>query len=500
MKKIKTINKLLSSLTLLSPLSGVGFNNQNQNIQPLFTENTKNYLNTIEVSEEQMGDVKVKVETDTESGYRKITGYVSESGSGALIVSDDIDEIGGYRAFTSGVNITSLDLSNATRLKILNKDIFWDHKELTGNIVIPSSVTTIGSAAFQGTDITSLDLSQATSLTTIGNLAFGNCEYLKNFLPPPTSNKNFSLASNLGPKNQVLIAGADGLWKDESISAGSLAFGDIILPSTIKTISNSAFSRSEITSLDLSQATSLTTIGVYAFFLCTNLIGNITIPSSVTNIRERAFETNSTIDSLCFLSETPPISFGNYWKPTVTGNVYVPEGTKDAYVSAQNFNFNSSQVAEWAFDSSSANIEGDFNEINILYSDVGNSNAFNVSGCTPQTLSQEIFNWSLIPTGETRSIPEGLSISKGQINWNNVTQGTYTFKIQSSFDTWTKQSDQTITINVTGDTPVPPEPTPEKSNIPLILGLLIGLGIPVILAIAFIIWYATRKKKTTVKI
>ena len=498
MKKIKTINKLLSSLTLLSPLVGIGFNNQYQNTQKVITENTKNYLNTIEESEEQMGDVKVKVETDTESGYRKITGYVSESGSGALIVSDDIDEIGGYLAFASGANITSLDLSNATRLKILNANIFWDHKELTGNIAIPSSVTKIGAWAFYGTDITSLDLSQATSLTTIDSLAFGNCEYLKSFLPPPTSNKNFSLASNLGHKNQVLITGADGLWKDESVSAGSLAFGDIILPSTTNTISEHAFGSSRITSLDLSNATSLTTIGRFAFQSCLNLIGNIIIPSSITSIGQQAF-LDVTLDNLYFLSETPP-EFGSYWKPTTSGKIYVPYGTKNAYVSAQNFNFNSSQVVEWVFDSSSANIEGDFNEINILSSDVGNSNTFDVSGCTPQTLSQEIFNWSLIPTGETKTIPDGLWISKGQINWNNVAQGTYTFKIQSSFINWSKQSDQTITINVTGDTPIPPEPTPKKSYIPLILGLTIGLGIPVILAIAFIIWYLTKKKKTTVKI
>ena len=44
---------------------------------------------------------------------------------------------------------------------------------------------------------------------------------------------------------------------------------------------------------------------------------------------------------------------------------------------------------------------------------------------------------------------------------------------------------------------LPPE---SKSNTGLILGLVIGIGIPVILAIAFIIWFAAKKKKTTVKI
>ena len=376
MKKIKTLNKLLSSLTLLSPLVGIGFNNQYQNIQTIVTENTKNYINDIEETEEQMGEVKVRVQTDTVTGYRKITGYISGSGSGALIISNDIDEIG-YRAFSSGANITSLDLSNATKLKVLNEGIFWDHKELTGNIVIPSGVTTIKFRAFYGTDITSLDLSQATSLTTIDTQTFGNCEYLKSFLPPPSSNKNFSLASNLGPKNQVLITGADDLWKDESVSAGSLAFGDIILPSTIKTISDYAFQFTNITSLDLSQATSLTTIGNNAFIDCKNLTGDLVIPSSVISIRQHAFQYNTniisldlsnatsltsigddtftsctnltgditipssvtsiggyafnhcSIQNLIFRSEIPPTSFGFNWQPTLNGKVYVPEGTKN---------------------------------------------------------------------------------------------------------------------------------------------------------------------------
>ena len=43
----------------------------------------------------------------------------------------------------------------------------------------------------------------------------------------------------------------------------------------------------------------------------------------------------------------------------------------------------------------------------------------------------------------------------------------------------------------------PPE---SKSNTGLILGLLFGLGIPIILAAGFGIWHLTKKKKTTFKI
>ena len=345
MKKIKTINKLLSSLTLLSPLSGIGFNNQYENTQKVITENNSvlnGYFNSVG-DQRPMGDITVDVEGTT------ITDYVSG----------------------------------------------------TGNLVVDSDITVIGLTAFvDNTSITSLDLSNATNLTTISSSAFENCQNLT---------------------------------------------GDLVIPSSVEYIGNLAF-------------------------------------------------TSINLDNLYFLSKIPPPSFGSIWTPTITGKVYVPQGTTNTYLDVPGFGFDSSQVAEWFFDSS-ANINGDFNQIDISTTDIGSSSsAFSVTGCNPEILSNYInFTWSLIPTGETQSIPEGLSISKGQINWNNVTQGTYTFKIQSSFDTWLKQSDQTITINVTGE-------TLEKSNIPLILGLLFGLGIPIILAIAFIISHIIKKKKTTVKI
>ena len=44
--------------------------------------------------------------------------------------------------------------------------------DLAGTLVIPSTVTTIGSYAFQETKLTGLDLSKATALVSIANSAF----------------------------------------------------------------------------------------------------------------------------------------------------------------------------------------------------------------------------------------------------------------------------------------------------------------------------------------
>ena len=378
MKKIKTINKLLSSLTLLSPLAGIGFNNQYQNTQKVITENFKNSLNSFTSSntETQMGDIYVNLD---ETG-KIIQSYAS--GKGDLVIPDYVTQIAN-NAFYSNQNISSLDLSQATSLTSIGDSAFYSCIKLSGNIILPDS------------------------LTTISDFVFSKCPNLT---------------------------------------------GNLVIPSSVTSIGNQAFRDTDITSLDLSQATSLITIGEYAFNSCKNLTGDLVIPSSVTNIGASAFF-GVTLDNLYFLSETPPTSFGTDWQPTITGKVYVPQGTTNTYLDAPDFTFNSSQVAEWSFNSSSANINGNFNQINISTTDIGSSSsAFSVTGCNPEILSNYIFTWSLVPTGETQSIPGGLSISKGKINWKNVPKGTYTFKIESSFNGWTKESDQIITINVYANT------------------------------------------------
>ncbi len=407
MKKIKTLNKLLSSLTLLSPLSGVGFNNQYQNTQNVITKSSNNSLTNYVVNQtneqRKMGDVTVNV-----SGTQ-ITSYAA--GSGTLKVDSDITLIGA-ESFYENNNIHSLDLSKATSLTKIDYMSFACCSNLTGDLVIPSSVTSIGQQAFYTTtNITSLDLSKATSLTSIGDNAFSNCSNLTGDLVIPSnlsnigdrafcfgahftqilvdsSNQNFCLTTNLGPDACVVLAGTDGIWKDNSKCVGSLALGKLVIPSSITSIAEQAFWTSNITSLDLSQATSLTTIGRQAFWHCEHLRGNIIISKTITTIDQFAFQ-NVQINNLAFLSETPP-TFGENWQPTITGKVYVPsEQAKSKYTSAQYFTFNEDQI-----------------EIGL-----------------------------------------------------------------------------------------PPEPSPKKSNTELILGLVFGLGIPILAAVGFGIWYFTKKKK-----
>ena len=379
MKKIKTFNKLLSSLALLSPLSGIGFNNEYKNQQTVVSKNTSTLNNYFSINAEpvQMGDIYVNLD-DT---GKIIQSYAS--GEGELVVLD--------YAFEQNQNITSLDLSQARSLTTIGESSFLDCVNLSGTVTITEKIESIGVEVFGGTKISSFTLDER--------------------------NQYFSIADNLGPNAQVLISGTNKKWIDSSLPIGDLAFGDIVIPDTISSIAQNAFYGSKITSVDFSnaskletininafrnstikniknfeKATNLTTIESYSFATCGKLDCDLTMPISITTLKNYIFS-ETTVQNLIFLSETVPQTIQYKWNPNVKGKVYVPsEQAKQDYLGAPNFGFNQDQV-----------------EIGL-----------------------------------------------------------------------------------------PPEST--KINIGLILGLLLGVGIPVIMIVTISIWYLTKKKKTTVKI
>ena len=466
MKRIKTINKLLSSLTLLSPLAGIGFNNQYQNTQNVITENYNNSLNNYFSSNEQrqrqMGDITVTVEGTT------ITDYVS--GTGDLVVDSDITEIGNS-AFSLKTEITSLDLSHVRNLTTIHEAAFQECRHLIGNLTIPSSVTNIEDMAFRFTNITSLDLSQTTSLTNIGAAAFFSCSNLTGDLVIPssvTSIKNDAFGCTSITSLDLSNATSLTSIAQSTFESCTNLTGDLIVPSSVTSISGAAFAKTsiisldlsnatslttigpdafvetDITSLDLSQATSLTSIGRQAFADCLNLTGDLTIPSSVTSIGQATFK-NSSINNLYFLSESPP-TFSSDWQPTLTDKVYVPTNTKNSYLSQQNFGFPEEKSEEWSYDPNKESLTGDFSPIELKSTESGQTTeVFKFNGFNPEFMSENA-TWTLIPTNEIKEIPQGLSISNGIISWNNVPEGLYTFKISASLADHTVQSQEEIQL------------------------------------------------------
>ena len=147
--------------------------------------------------------------------------------------------------------------------RIICDRAFWNCSSLS-EIVIPSSVTSIGDSAFYGCDSQS-KIVIPSSVTSIGDWAFYGCSSLSEIVIP----------------SSVTSIGKDAFFRCHSLL-------EIVIPSSVTSIGNSAFwgcnSLSEIVI-----PSSVTSIGDWAFYGCSSL-SEIVIPSSVTSIGYSAFE------------------------------------------------------------------------------------------------------------------------------------------------------------------------------------------------------------------
>lgn len=147
-------------------------------------------------------------------------------------------------------------------------------------VVIPSSVATIGSRAFQETGLNSITI--PSSVTSIESLAF----YTN------------GLTSITIPSSVTLIG--DSAFESNNIPS-------VVIPSSVTAISGRLFRGNPLASITI--PSSVTSIGSYAFNLTS--LSSVTIPSSVTTIGEHAFE-GSSLSSLTIPSSVTSIGDGAF--------------------------------------------------------------------------------------------------------------------------------------------------------------------------------------------
>ena len=165
-------------------------------------------------------------------------------------------------------------------------------KNLTGNLVIPNSVTEIGYLAFAGCTGFKGNLTIPNSVTNIGNSAFQECSGFTGKL---------TISSSVTTIGNMAFYGCSGFTGDLTIpnsvtTIGNYAFAnckgfteDLTIPNSVTTIGNSAFADCKGFTGDLAISNSVTNIGDRAFFNCSGFTGNLTIPNSVTTIGSSAF-------------------------------------------------------------------------------------------------------------------------------------------------------------------------------------------------------------------
>ena len=184
-------------------------------------------------------------------------------------------------------------------------------------IEIPSSVTTIGQDAFYNCEsLTSITI--PSSVTSIHSAAFEGCYFHKDNFINNSSATGYPWMATIYDTVQedgLYILGTTAVKCKQDAK-------NVTIPSTITNIGNSAFngcgSLKSVTIPD-----SVTTIGNYAFYNCGRL-SSITIPSSITNIGDSAFNSCQSLNSITCLATTAPTLGTNVFK-------YLPESGTFTY-------------------------------------------------------------------------------------------------------------------------------------------------------------------------
>ena len=211
----------------------------------------------------------------------------------------------------------------------------------TGEIIIPSSVTSIGERAFQNcSGLTSVTIPN--SVTSIGDYAF--YDYSMTSVTIPNSVTSIGKDAFWMVPNIVYLGTATGSpWGARSINGyvdGWLVYnnnskiqvlacfasatGEIVIPNSVTSIGDYAFSAcSNLTSVTVPN--SVTSIGITAFSACSGLT-SITIPNSVKSIGNWAFNGCCSLTSVIISNSVTSIGEDTFFGCSGLTSVTIPNG------------------------------------------------------------------------------------------------------------------------------------------------------------------------------
>lgn len=220
------------------------------------------------------------------------------------------------------------NLSIPTTVTHIGDRAFCRNPFLTGKLVIPPSVKSIGREAFMGANFSG-DLVIPNSVGSIGYGAFSACNGFNGTLTLPKGLKVIeSCAFNSCTKLKGNLTLPDNLT-----SIGESAFyicrmltGNLVIPKTVKSIGERAFAGCSGFNGTLTLHEGLETIGKNAFSSCIGLKGDLNIPQTVGKISEGAFNNcsgfNGTLTLPGKLERIEPNAF--YGCYGLKGNLVIP--------------------------------------------------------------------------------------------------------------------------------------------------------------------------------
>jgi len=246
--------------------------------------------------------------------YMTIPSGVTNLGSGAFMVCASLLNISVAAGNPNYASLGGVLFDSAFTTLIQCPNV------MSGNYIVPSTVTNIASNAFY-IPPASINLTSVTipnNVLSIGSSAFSQCN-LQSFNVAADNPNYTSVGGVLFNKTlTTLIRGPAGLA------------GNYVIPNSVTRIGESAFRWAyALTSVTI--PTNVTDIGDSAFWNCNGLT-SMTIPNSVTNLGLNAFQNSDNLVQAYFLGNAPTVNGGAGNADTncflgETGTVFYQPGT-----------------------------------------------------------------------------------------------------------------------------------------------------------------------------
>ena len=209
---------------------------------------------------------------------------------------------------------------------------FYNKNSLTGDLVIPNSVTEIGNNAFDSCTGFNGTLTLSNKLETIGSNAFLKCSGFKGSLILPNSLTTIGKMAFFGCKGfkDLTLSNALSVIPEMAFCACTSLTGDLVIPNSVTEIGNNAFDSCTGFNGTLMLSNKLETIGSAAFFKCSGFKGSLILPNSLTTIGKMAFQeckgfTDLTLSNA--LSVIPTQVFNGC--KSLSGNLVIPASVKE---------------------------------------------------------------------------------------------------------------------------------------------------------------------------